>query len=91
MDGIFDLIKNSKTQKPRNKHIHSEIHDLADIISTTFGEKNRFGMYLGIIKRIGIERARQIFSEIKNSNIDNPGKLFAWKTSKKNIVVEPKK
>ncbi len=89
MDDISDVLK-KKIQPKQNKKIHSDIHYWTDIISSTFGEKNRFGMYLGIIKRIGVGRARQVFSEIKDSNIDNPGKLFVWKTSKKNMIITPK-
>lgn len=89
MEDISKVLKN-KPQPKQNKNIHSGIHYWADIISSSFGEKNRFGMYLGIIKRIGVDRARQVFAEIKDSNIDNPGKLFVWKTSKKNMVITPK-
>ncbi|PLX26408.1 hypothetical protein C0581_04600 [Candidatus Parcubacteria bacterium] len=88
MDGIGDVLKKAP-QKKQNKNIHSDVHYLADTISSTFGEKNRFGMYLGIIKRIGVGRARQVFAEIKDSDIDNPGRLFVWKTSKKNMVIQP--
>ncbi len=89
MDGIGDVLKKVPVKK-QNKKIHSDVHYLADIISSTFGEKDRFGMYLGIIKRIGVDRARQVFAEIKGSPIDNPGRLFVWKTSKKNMVITPK-
>ncbi|MBT3538767.1 hypothetical protein HN481_01405 [Candidatus Parcubacteria bacterium] len=90
MDGIGDVLKKAP-KKEQNKKIHSDVHYLADVISSAFGEKNRFGMYLGIIKRIGVGRASQVFAEIKDSNIDNPGKLFAWKTSKKNMIITPQK
>ena len=90
MDGIKDVLKKTPAKK-QNKKIHSDIHYLTDIISSTFGEKERFGMYLGIIKRIGVDRARQIFAEIKDSNVDNPGKLFVWKTSKKNLIIPTEK
>lgn len=83
MDDISKLLKN-KIQPKQNKNIHSDIHYWADIISSAFGEKKKFGMYLGVIKRIGVDRARQIFAEIKESNIDNPGKLFVWKSKQEN-------
>jgi len=69
-----------------DKHLHSEAHYWADVISTEFGERKKFGMYLGIIKRIGVGEARRIFLEIKDSHCSSPGKLFAWKTSKTNIT-----
>lgn len=83
MDRIKKIIKLQK--KKRNKNIHSEIHYWADVISTAFGERKKFAMYLGIIKRIGAKEAQKIFAEIKQSNVNNPGKLFVWKTKKENI------
>ena len=81
MDDISKILK-KKIQPKQNKHIHSEIHYWTDVISSAFGEKRKFGMYLGVIKRIGVVRAQQIFKEIKDSNITNPGKLFIWKSKK---------
>lgn len=87
MDNLFDILekkKDKEEKKKPNKNIHSEVHYWADVISTAYGEKNRFGMYLGIIKRIGPKEAARIFSELKQSNCHTPAKLFLWKTSKKN-------
>lgn len=80
MQGIAQILKNKLPEK--NKNIHSEIHYLADEISTYFGERSRFAMYLGAIKRIGISEAKRIFSEVKQSDCDNKIKLFFWKTKK---------
>lgn len=82
MQGIAQIIKSKLPEK--NKNIHSEIHYLTDEISTYFGERSRFGMYLGAIKRIGVQEAKQIFSEVKQADCDNKIKLFFWKT-KKNV------
>jgi len=77
--------------REENKHLHTNIHYVTDEISNFFGERKKFGMYLGIIKRIGAEKAWAIFSEIKQEikdaqkkgkPIDNPAKLFIWKTGK---------
>lgn len=74
-----------------NKNLHSDIHYATDEISNYFGERKKFGMYLGIIKRIGTEKAWQLFSEIKQNAdeakkagkiLENPAKLFIWKTKK---------
>ncbi|HPV70732.1 MAG TPA: hypothetical protein PKY08_02440 [Candidatus Magasanikbacteria bacterium] len=81
MEGIYKII-GRKINQP-NAKIHSEAHYWADVISRTFGERKKFGMYLGIIKRIGVEEAKKIFSEIQDSNVTSPGKLFLWKTSSK--------
>ncbi|MBI5254685.1 hypothetical protein HY932_02810 [Candidatus Falkowbacteria bacterium] len=79
MDNIAGIIKAKKTKNP---NIHSEAHYWADVISTAFGERKKFAMYLGVIKRIGVPRARQIFGEIQESNAKQPGKLFVWKSKK---------
>jgi hypothetical protein len=90
MDGIQKIIKKQTESKTEaNKHIHSEVHYLADEISTAFDEKRLFGMYLGVIKRIGIDRAKQIFAELKESNVKSPGRLFIWKSKPENNI--PKK
>lgn len=82
MEGIKSIVK--ARAKIQNKNIHSEMHYWADVISSTFHERKRFAMYLGIIKRIGIKEAQRIFAEVKQSDAKNPAKLFAWKASKKN-------
>jgi len=59
--------------------IHSEIHALAKDISEYCGEPKKFALYLGIIKRIGKDRAYKIFSEIKQlKKIKSPAKLFMF-------------
>jgi len=59
--------------------IHSEIHALAKDISEYCREPKKFALYLGIIKRIGKNRAYQIFSEIKQAKeIKSPAKLFMY-------------
>ena len=80
MDNISHILK-KETQKARNPHIHSDVHYWADVISSAFGERKKFAMYLGVIKRIGVQKARQIFGEIQESKPKNPGKLFVWKSS----------
>jgi len=93
MDGIGKILKKAEEgNKPKpNKKIHSEAHYWADVISTAFGEKNKFGMYLGVIKKIGADRAQLIFNELKNSNVKSPGKLFIWKSNPKNFINQNKK
>lgn len=81
----MDSIKKIIRPKQKNSNIHSEIHYWADVISSAFGERKKFAMYLGIIKRIGAKEAQRIFAEIKQSNPDNPGKLFVWMAKEKHI------
>ncbi|MBI2063002.1 MAG: hypothetical protein HYT61_02045 [Candidatus Yanofskybacteria bacterium] len=59
--------------------LHSERHALAKEISDFCGEPKKFGMYLGIIKNIGLPRAYKIFAELKQAKkIETPGKLFLY-------------
>jgi hypothetical protein len=59
--------------------MHSEIHALAKDISEYCKEPKKFALYLGIIKRIGKNRAYQIFSEIKQSKtIKSSAKMFMY-------------
>jgi len=84
MEGIGNILtKQPKDAIKPNKNIHSEAHYWADVISTAFGERKRFAMYLGTINRIGVPAARQIFSEINDGKAATPAKLFFWKASKK--------
>lgn len=69
----------------KNKNLHSKIHLLADEISLFFGERKKFGMYLGVIKRTGFDQTCRIFGEIKESKAKDPKKLFMWKTRKTQI------
>lgn len=79
MEGISGILK-KRAATPANKRLHSEVHVLADEISSYFNERKLFGMYLGIIKRLGVSKTRALFSQIKDerANVDNPRKLFMW-------------
>src|SRR3989338_10965182 len=59
--------------------MHSEAHALAKELSEFCGEPKKFGMYLGIIKNIGLPRAYRIFAEMRQAKeIKTPGKLFLY-------------
>lgn len=83
MDDISKIL-GEKIAPKQNKNIHSEIHYWTDVISTAFGERKKFAMYLGLIKKIGISEARRIFAEIQESHVTSPGKLFFWKAKQIN-------
>lgn len=87
MDSIGKLIQ----PKKQNKNIHSEVHYWTDVISSAFGERNKFAMYLGVIKRIGAKEAQRLFSEIKQSHPSTPGKLFIWKSKEIKSLDKDKK
>ena len=69
--------------------IHSEIHALAKDISEYCKEPKKFALYLGIIKRIGKNKAYQIFSEIKQlKTIKSPAKMFMYLSKNKKPPVK---
>lgn len=82
-EGFTKIAFKMPVVKEASKNIHSEAHDLVDQITQHFGEKKMFGRYLGVVKRVGVQQARIIFNEVRDSSAKNPGKLFMWKCSKK--------
>lgn len=83
MDDLKSHLDKYKKAK-RNPHLHSELHLLVDEARTYFGEtaekgKGSFGFYLGFFKRLGTNKARMLFNEIKQSKVETPVKLFWWK------------
>jgi len=90
MERLRHLITASLRQPP-NRRLHSEIHVLADEISSFFGERRLFARYLGVIKRIGVTKARTIFSEVKQSGAREPHKLFFWKCRQNGRKAGPKR
>lgn len=65
--------------------IYSEIHAIAKDISEYCKEPKKFALYLGVIKRIGKNRAYQILSEMKQSkDIESRAKLFMYLSKNKN-------
>ncbi len=79
MEGLGDILK-KRAGTGANKRLHSEAHVLADEMSAYFNERKKFGMYLGVIKRLGIPKARSIFAELKSESagVGSPRKLFMW-------------
>ena len=72
--------------------IHSEIHAIAKDISEYCKEPKKFALYLGVIKRIGKNRAYQIFSEMKQlKDIDSRAKLFMYLSKNKDDSKNPNK
>lgn len=73
-------------QQPR-RGIHSPLHDLVDELRRDFGEtaktgKGSFGFYLGILRRLGSERVRQIKAEVDQSDSTDRKRLFWWHIGK---------
>lgn len=63
--------------------MHSDLHYTAKEASEFCGEPRSFGLYLGIIKRIGTSRAWQIMSELKEiPDRKSRARLFMFKSKK---------
>ncbi len=64
----------------KERRIHSGEHALAAEISAYFAERAKFGLYLGIVRRLGIAQARALFSSVKSDHADvrSPRKFFMW-------------
>jgi hypothetical protein len=79
MDDLKGLLAKRLKQAKPNVKLHSDAHQLADEISAAFGERKRFAMYLGTIKRVGTAEARRIFRELQQEGgARHSGKLFMF-------------
>ena len=83
MDDMKALLAKKKAApkpagNPGSEWAHSEAHALADEVSKAFGEPKKFAMFLGVILRIGVKRARTIFSEVRQRDARNKRRLFVW-------------
>ena len=66
--------------------ITNSLQSLVEEISKFVGEPEKFALYAGIVKRVGIQRAYEIFSEVKDDCLTGkaktPAKLFMYLTRK---------
>jgi len=78
----IDLDRYKKIKRQPN--LHSEDHMLAKEIADFCQEPKKFGMFLGVIKRIGTDKARYILGNIKDriTPAREPGKMFMWMARK---------
>lgn len=77
-------IKQPKEYKipERNNNLHSELHYWVNEICDYFDERKKFGMWIGIIKKVGIPKARELLSEFRQWKLRDP-KLFMFRCSEK--------
>ncbi len=75
----------------RKKNLYSEYHIFADEASSYFNEPKKFAMYLGIAKRMGLDTAYRLFSEVKQSKAKTPEKLFMYKVKMHNLKIKANK
>lgn len=89
MESLKDTLKGRvapKTGQPATKNtIHSQTHLLAKEISEYCGEPKKYGLYLGVLVRIGHERGAFLFGQLKDmANVRNSAKMFLFLSKKKN-------
>lgn len=71
-------------KKPK-KGITKPSQDLAYEIVSYFKSSPKpisFGLVMGAIKRLGEQKLREIFSDIKQSKVENPAAIFMWRLRK---------
>lgn len=86
LSGYSDDRHKAEAKKKDAQKLHSPAHLLAAEITQKWNEPKKFGMYLGVINRVGIDRARQIYAELNQRDDISPEsrvKLFMW-NSKQN-------
>jgi len=68
----------------KQKTLHSEMHLLADELTTFCHEPKLFAQFLGRIKTVGLPVSYQAFSELKDGTqrraIRQPGRWWMWRT-----------
>lgn len=79
MDKINISVDRFKKVKPE-KNMHGDLQLITKEIWEYCGKDKPFAFYLGIIKRIGTDRARYILGNLKDraTPAHTPGKLFVW-------------
>ena len=75
------MLKTSyRTPQARKKKINSEFQSVVDDTMTFLGEdfykKGNFAKYAGIIKRVGLQKAREWIKEMKQRGISKPA--YFW-------------
>jgi hypothetical protein len=80
---VGDIAARFQMRTQRRHGIHSPLHDIVDDLRSEYGEtaksgKGSFGFYLGILKRLGPERVRQIKAEVDQSDPSDRKRLFWW-------------
>lgn len=89
MESLKDSLKGRvapKMAQPATKTtIHSQTHLLAKEISEYCGEPKKYGLYLGVLARVGHERGAFLFGKLKDmANVKNPAKMFLFLSKKQN-------
>lgn len=67
-------------KKAPEKNMHTDLHPITKEVWEYCKKDKPFGFYLGIIKRIGVQRAQFILGNMKDRQTPahTPGKLFVW-------------
>lgn len=84
MEGIENNIARLKKRAPE-KNMHTDLQLATKEVWEYCNKDKPFGFYLGMVKRIGTDRARYIIANMKDSMkpADHPGKLFVYLANKK--------
>lgn len=76
---------NLTIKKPAKSRIFTKEQSLCEEVWIYFKKELPFSRIMRIIKTAGEQKVYQIFSEVKQSDCDNPVALFIFKTKKSNL------
>lgn len=82
-------VKKDYLNKPRDKHLHSPAHALADELSVKLNDKKHFGFYLKMALTNNHELLRRLAGEVLEQKAKKPGALFAYLIKKNNKELSP--
>lgn len=74
-----------KPERPKDQHLHSAAHVLADELVTKMKEPKRFGFYLKMATLYDHSVLRRLAGQVLESKAKNPGALFAYLVKKENL------
>lgn len=79
MQSLMDLLKAAPKGPEKKTRIYTQAQALAEEISKYFNEPKKFGMYIGIIHRVGIPLATRVYADLKEQG-KKDGRLFVHMT-----------
>lgn len=72
---ILEELSRRRAKVP--KGVHSFAHEITLEVVEYIGEQRKFGMWLGITKRIGPGRMKDLLNQLREKNIRSPQYLMA--------------
>lgn len=91
MDSFSNLLKAKRLPSKKNPHLHSASHLLADELANKLRDQKHFGFYLKMATTMSHDVLRRLCGEVlEKSDVQTPGRLFAYLIKKHNQAQTPK-